>query len=259
MSRLVTRRSALLAGAGAALSGCDRLSLDPRFRRTLEGAETWSRVSQRALLTRQPLAREYGVSDISPRFKANGTIRPAGERYAQLMAGGFVDWRLRIEGLVERPLSLSLEQLCALPARRQITRHDCVEGWSAIGQWVGAPLSTVLRLAGVRPQARFVVFRCLDNLAGEPDKGGDQAPGQYYESIDLFDAWHPQTILAYGMNGRPLPVAYGAPLRLRVERQLGYKHAKYLDRIQLVDSLDSLYGGRGGYWEDRGYEWYAGI
>jgi len=150
-------------------------------------------------------------------------------------------------------LALSLLELKAMKARSQITRHDCVEGWSAIGKWQGVPLAQVLDLAGLRPGARYVVFHCADNLGGPTDAG------LYYESIDLLDAYHPQTILAYGMNGKDLPVPHGAPLRLRIERQLGYKQAKYITRIEVADSFSQLAGGRGGFWEDRGYEWYAGI
>jgi DMSO/TMAO reductase YedYZ molybdopterin-dependent catalytic subunit len=156
-------------------------------------------------------------------------------------------------------LALSVSELRRLPTRTQITRHDCVEGWSAIGQWTGIQLGLLLRAAQVLPYARYAVFYCADNLDGEPSKGGEQSPGQYYESIDLTDARHPQTIIAYDMNGAPLDIPHGAPLRLRVERQLGYKQAKYIQRISLVASLDGIGGGHGGYWEDRGYEWYAGI
>jgi DMSO/TMAO reductase YedYZ molybdopterin-dependent catalytic subunit len=143
-----------------------------------------------------------------------------------------------------------------MPSRTQITRHDCVEGWSVIGKWTGVPLQALLALAQPRPAARYVVFHCADPMDGSDE----QAPGStYYESIDLIEARHPQTILAYALNDEPLPISNGAPLRLRVERQLGYKHAKYLMRITLVDRLDNIRGGHGGYWEDLGYEWYAGI
>jgi DMSO/TMAO reductase YedYZ molybdopterin-dependent catalytic subunit len=162
---------------------------------------------------------------------------------------GFGDWRLTVSGMVTRPLSLSLAQLRALPQRSQITRHDCVEGWSAIGEWTGPQLSHLLRLAGLGKDARYIVFRCADRLGGVP----------YYESIDLIDAFHPQTIVAHTLNGDPLPVKNGAPLRMRIERQLGYKHAKYLTGIEAVASLEAIGGGKGGYWEDRGYQWYAGI
>jgi len=155
---------------------------------------------------------------------------------------------------VRQPLSLSLDDLKRLPSRTQITRHDCVEGWSAIGKWTGVPLGMILQTAGVATEARYVVFHCADDLEESED-----GSGLYYESIDLVDAYHPQTILAYGLNGQALPVANGAPLRLRVERHLGYKQAKYIMRIEVVDSFASLGQGRGGYWEDRGYEWYAGI
>jgi hypothetical protein len=132
--------------------------------------------------------------------------------------------------------------------------HDCVEGWTAIGKWTGVPLGLLLHAAGLRPDARYAVFHCADDYEQSLD-----GSGRYYESIDLIDALHPQTILAYGMNGQELPVAHGAPLRLRVERQLGYKHAKYVMRIEVLDSFQSIGRGKGGFWEDRGYEWYAGI
>ena len=161
-----------------------------------------------------------------------------------------MSWRLAIDGLVRTPRSWSLAELHAMPQRSQITRHDCVEGWSAIGQWAGARLAPLLDAAELLPSARYVVFHCADEIGGVP----------YYESIDLVDAYHPQTILAHSMNGQALPVAHGAPLRLRVERQLGYKHAKYVMRMQAVESLEDFGNGHGGYWEDRiGYEWYAGI
>ena len=152
---------------------------------------------------------------------------------------------------MERPQSFTLSDLRALPARTQITRHDCVEGWSAIGKWTGAPLGTLLQSVGLKSNARFAVMHCADNYGGGRDP--------YYESIDLIDAFHPQTLLAYAMNGAPLEIAHGAPLRLRVERQLGYKQAKYLMRIEITDRLDLIGQGKGGFWEDRGYEWYAGI
>jgi DMSO/TMAO reductase YedYZ molybdopterin-dependent catalytic subunit len=166
----------------------------------------------------------------------------------------FTDWRLKIDGLVRKPASWSLDEIRAMPSRTQITRHDCVEGWSAIGQWSGVPLSHLLQQTEVMPNARYVVFRCADDLIGSRD-----GTGLYYESIDMVDAFHPQTIMAYAMNGKPLPVPHGAPLRLRVERQLGYKMAKYVMRIELVEDFSKIGLGRGGFWEDRGYEWYAGI
>jgi len=205
------------------------------------------------------LAREYSASDISPFFKPNGTYNPGTPDYNGHAAQSFANWRLKIDGLVERSLSLSVAELKRLPRRTQITKHDCVEGWTAIGMWTGVPVSLLLKAAGLKPNARYAVFHCADNLTGEPSKGGEQSPGQYYESIDLRDAFHPQTILAYGFNGKTLDVPHGAPLRLRVERQLGYKQAKYVQRIQIVDSFANIAGGQGGYWEDRGYEWYAGI
>jgi DMSO/TMAO reductase YedYZ molybdopterin-dependent catalytic subunit len=162
---------------------------------------------------------------------------------------GFAGWTLPVTGMVEKPLALSLDELRNMPSRTQITRHDCVEGWSCVAKWTGVPLSTVLDQAGVKPGAAYVVFRCFDTLGSS----------EYYESIDMIDARHPQTILAYGLNGETLDIPHGAPLRVRVERHLGYKMAKYIRGIEVVDSLTPIGRGKGGYWEDRGYEWYAGI
>lgn len=253
-----TRRGLIAAGGaslgGLLLSGCDRLSMAPSFRTFLGGAETLTFSAQRLLMQNQPLAREFSPSQMSPVFKVNGTRMPRDPAYAAMMETGFADWRLRIDGLVNRPLAFSLPQLRALPSRSQITKHDCVEGWTAIGKWTGVRLGGLLAAAGLSPNARFVVFHCADDLEGSRD-----GSGLYYESIDLIDAFHPQTILAHSMNDQPLGVGHGAPLRLRVERQLGYKQAKYLMRIEVTDSLKAFGRGQGGYWEDRGYEWYAGI
>ena len=260
--KAITRRAAIatgFVGAGAALLSVDSLTLSPSFARVFHAVENWTRLSQRALLSGGQLAREYSVADISPMFKANGTFDPGGDVYNRHAAENFINWRLRIDGMVARPLLLSMAEISRLPARTQITRHDCVEGWSAIGQWTGVPLSLLLKAAGLQLGARYAVFHCADNLEGVPAKGGEQSPGQYYESIGLADALHPQTLMAYNLNGRPLEIAHGAPLRLRVERQLGYKHAKYVQRIEITDDFSKIAGGRGGYWEDRGYEWYAGI
>jgi DMSO/TMAO reductase YedYZ molybdopterin-dependent catalytic subunit len=162
----------------------------------------------------------------------------------------FANWRLKIDGLVDRPAALSLDELRRLPSRTQITRHDCVEGWSAIGKWKGTQLGPLLQSVGLKPEARYLVFHCADTLGSSE---------RYYESIDLIDAFHPQTIVAHSLNRAPLPVKNGAPLRMRIERQLGYKHAKFLTGIEAVAGLDGIFGGKGGYWEDRGYQWYAGI
>jgi len=265
---IITRRQALiggLAGGGLLLSGCskilqaDALTESASFPRVLAAAQAWTRSTQRLLLGRGAMAQEFGPSDISSHFKANGTYNPGGEWYDRQVAQRFANWQLQIDGLVAHPLTLSVAELRRLPSRSQITRHDCVEGWSAIGGWTGVPLALLLHAADVRPSARFVVLYCADNLDGEPSKGGEQRPGQYYESIALEDAMHPQTLIAYAMNGKPLDVPHGAPLRLRVERQLGYKQAKYIRRIQLVNSFGAIAGGHGGYWEDLGYDWYAGI
>ena len=265
---LITRRRAFvgaLSGSGLALSGCDKvfqadaLTGNAGFQRVLNLGQTWTLASQRFLLGGGAMAREYKPSEISKHFKSNGTSDPGDDAYEQHVADGFANWRLVIDGMVAHPMSLSLAQIRAMPARTQITRHDCVEGWSAIAQWTGVPLGLLLKAAGVAPGAKYAVFLCADNLDGEPAKGGMQAPGQYYESIAMVDAFHPQTLIAHSMNGQPLGVPYGAPLRLRVERQLGYKQAKYIQHIQLTDTLAGINQGKGGYWEDRGYDWYAGI
>ena len=250
---MIGRRRFIAAGASASgmlLAGCDRLDRSAQFRSVLRSAEGLTMRAQRLVTDRNALAREYGEADMSPIFRSNGTRMPTGEAYARHLASNFANWRLTVDGLVARPLSLPMATIRALPSRTQITRHDCVEGWSAIGKWHGVPLATLLSAAGLKSSARYILFHCADNFG----------PHRYYESIDLVDAFHPQTILAWGMNDRLLPVPNGAPLRLRVERQLGYKHAKYIERIEAVASLTSSYRGRGGYWEDQSdYEWYAGI
>ncbi len=250
---IVNRRKLLGMGAAGAggllLSGCDALNASPGFRDGLSVAEGLTMRAQR-LLMGDALAREFSENQMSPDFRVNGSSRVADPAYRQLLGSGFAGWALQVGGLVKQPLSLPLDALKALPQREQITRHDCVEGWSAIGKWRGPQLGAVLSQAGLLPNARFVVFHCADKLGDKP----------YYESIDLIDAFHPQTILAWAMNGAPLTEGHGAPLRLRVERQLGYKHAKFIMRIELRETLAGLYDGKGGYWEDHsGYQWYAGI
>ncbi len=251
------RRFLARAGAGAvalALSGCSSLSQKKWVVGSLDQVENLTRWAQRLFAGRHALAPEYTKADIAPVFRPNGTTDPDTNYYNAQAANGFKDWRVAVGGLVEKPLSLSMADIKAIPSRTQITRHDCVEGWSCIGEWTGAPLATVLAAAKPKPEARYVVFHCADNMAepGWPES-------YYYESLDLLEATHPQTILAYQLNGAPLPIANGAPLRLRAERQLGYKMAKYIKRIELVAELSHIAGGKGGYWEDQGYSWYAGI
>jgi len=254
------RRFLTLAGAGTSgmmLAGCDAWSGpdDTAPPRLLGQVDRFTDLAQRLFVGDQTLAREFTEADISTHFRANGNTSVEGNEYRDVAFRSFRDYRLEVTGLVQQPLSLSLDELRALPSRTQITRHDCVEGWSSIGKWTGAHLSTILDMAGLQPEARFVVFYCYDQL--------DQAQlGQlnYYESIGLVDAYHPQTILAYGMNDRYLPIPHGAPLRLRVERQLGYKMPKYIRSIEVVASFAGIGEGQGGYYEDGdGYEWYAGI
>ena len=259
---LLTRRALLRAGmGGAALSvtgGCkvlDGLSApDHKLRRFMERANDLTMAMQRGVLDRDALAQEFQTADIRQPQRPNGVTNPQDDAYLDLKSGDFASYRLQVGGMVHQPLSLSLDQLRAMPVRRQITRHDCVEGWSCIAEWSGVPLAHVLGLAGVQRDARYVLFHCFDTI--ERSLTGAV---RYYETIDMVDARHPQTILAWGMNGAPLPVPNGAPLRVRVERQLGYKMAKYIRAIEVVDDFSAFGRGRGGYWEDRGYEWYAGI
>jgi len=256
-SRAATSRRRFLsrilgAGGAFALSGCDALSQTQWFPKVLATGETLTRAMQRLVVPRRAMAQEFSEADLSPRFRSNGTSMPANAQYLALARNAFADYRLEVGGLVEKPASLSLVELRALSSRTQITRHDCVEGWSAIGKWKGVKLSALLDAVRPKPEARFVMFYCADPM--EPD-----GSSPYYESIDMEDAFHPQTILAYDLNDTALPIPNGAPIRLRVERQLGYKHAKYVMRIELVQDFDRIAGGKGGYWEDQGYEWWAGI
>ena len=254
MSEFDRRRFlALLTSAGgiAALSGCDKMAANPGMRSLLAAADAPTRAALDGLTPDMALAQEFTEADLSPVFKANGSINPRTPEYLALLEDGFGGYRLPVSGLVERPLSLGLAQLRALPSRTQITRHDCVEGWSCIGKWKGVPIGHVLDLARPTAEARFLVFRCADSLDGDD--------GRYYESITLTEARHPQSLLAYDMNDAPLTVPHGAPLRARLERKLGYKMAKYIIGLELVATLDGIGGGNGGYWEDRGYQWHGGI
>jgi DMSO/TMAO reductase YedYZ molybdopterin-dependent catalytic subunit len=277
------RRFVLKGLAGAAtlpLAACDRIDASRSGQTLLDAANDASYRVQRMLLGADRPAPEFAETDISKVFRANGSIDPKDKVYRRMTQTKFATWALEVDGLVEAPRKYTLAQLRALPARTQITRHDCVEGWSCIGKWRGPRLETLLDEVRPKPEARYVIFHCADVLdtdqsegdsddadadddedeGGARSGGGLQAqPDKFYGSIDLDDARHPQTILAYEMNGLPLPVAHGAPLRLRVERQLGYKMSKYIMRIELVANFTALGRGKGGYWEDNGYDWYAGI
>lgn len=245
--------SRLTIGAGAVLlAGCDNLSQSEWFTNLLTSGENLTKNAHHLLRSRKVMAQEFTAADLSPDFRSNGTASPNSAAYQSLAKDQFKDWVLEVNGLVETPMQLNLAQIQALPSRTQITRHDCVEGWSAIAKWKGTPLQEILALVNPLPTANYVVFYCADPME---DNGTDL----YYESIDMDDAYHAQTILAYEINDQVLPIKNGAPLRLRVERQLGYKQAKYIMKIALVEKFDDIEGGKGGYWEDQGYEWYAGI
>jgi DMSO/TMAO reductase YedYZ molybdopterin-dependent catalytic subunit len=244
----VTRRRLLVScsalSAASLLSGCDLLDGGPSRGGVYGLSDTLTFATQRFLLRDQPLAREFGPEAVSDVFPTINTTDPDSPDYQRSKAQRFADWRLRDSGLVERPASVSLADLRAMPARTQITLHSCEQGWSAIGGWTGLQLSHLLASVGLKREARFIVVRSVDG---------------WWDSYDLFDALHPQTILAYGMNGRDLPVAHGAPVRLRVERQLGYKSLKYLTSIEAVAAVNGLGAGRGSITSELGFSWYAGI
>lgn len=246
---IVTRRTAIITGVSSLgallLNGCSKSS-PPTFGNILRMGDVFTYNAQRALLPGQSMAKEYTHSDISS-FPATGTTNPGdasgpsfNKDYANLQNKTFADWRLKIEGRVTNPGYYSLADLQRFPSRTQITRHTCEEGWTAIAEWTGVQLSRVLLAAGIMPGARFVNFYAYDS---------------YMESVDMLDAFHPQTILAYGMNGRNIPVPHGAPLRVRIEKQIGYKSVKYLQRIVVTDEfVDNGYNS--GF---SGWSWYNGI
>ena len=249
LSRRDVLATALAGAGGVLLPACSRRDQPPTYGQLLRMGDNLTYAAHRALLPRG-LAREYGREQISS-FPAIGTTNPAdpnmplaatlGQRYAGLRAGAFRDYRVAIEGRVAKPGTYSLADLQRFPSRTQITRHQCEEGWSAIAEWTGVALGRVLAAAGTLPDARFVQFHAFDGLG---------------DGIDMADALHPQTLLAYAMNGRPLPVPHGGPLRLRVETQIGYKSVKYIDRIVVTDSFEDH--GPSGYLH-YGWSWYAGI
>ena len=247
---LITRRDAIAAGlttlGGIMLTGCGK-KLPPTYGNLLRMGDAFTYAAHRALLPGQSLVREYQHSDISA-FPATGTTDPGNpskrgdheipysEDYGRLQSGSFKDWKLSIEGRVAQPAVYSLADLKQFSPQTQITRHTCEEGWTAIAEWTGVPLGLVLNKAGIMKSARFVNFYAYDG---------------YIESIDMLDAFHPQTLLAYGMNGKDLPVPHGAPVRLRVETQIGYKSVKYLQRIVVTDEFVDM--------GDSGWSWYTGI
>jgi DMSO/TMAO reductase YedYZ molybdopterin-dependent catalytic subunit len=259
---IVSRRRLIGIGAmglsSVALGGCDAFDgLSERgngYRGIMGMANGLTYRIQRLLIGRDALAHEYPETEIRQGQRPNGSTDPQTAEYLRLKTKNFTDYRLKVLGLVHNPQSYSLDELHNMPSRTQITRHDCVEGWSCIAKWTGTPLSIVLDQAKLKPTARYLVFHCYDNM-----EEGPSGPTYYYESCDLVDARHPQTILAYGLNNSALPIVNGAPIRVRVERTLGYKQPKYVHTIEAVDSLSRFGLGKGGYWEDQGYDWYGGI
>ena len=248
----ISRRSLIAAGVVtasgatgiAAVKIAERYGLiPPDSSGIFGGGETLTYAAQR-ILTRHSLAREFPASKISKDPFAN-EVEPLGDKFQRLQQAGFADWRLAVDGMVARPGLFSLEEIKRFPVRSQITHLACEEGWSYIAEWSGAPLSHILEVVGALPQARYVVYRSFQS--------------GWWESIDMADAVHPQTIIAHGMNGGELPVPFGGPLRLRVPRQLGYKSIKYLASLTVTDSLKKFGKGLGSASPEGGYAWYAGI
>jgi len=244
------RRLFLATSISAALAGCSaigtKLNDNRAFHSVLESAEE---LNERVIGARG-MARLYAARDISQNFPIDSLDTPSDNEYASLRGSGFRSYRLPVVGAVALPSCFSLAQLCAMPLQTQITRHDCVEGWSAVAQWSGVRVADVLAIVQPRSDARFVVFHSFDS---------DSNGMPYYESLSLAQATHPQTLLVLRQNGAPVHVDRGAPVRLTVPLQLGYKSAKWIRRIEVVPSFGRHYGGKGGYWEDQGYEWFAGI
>jgi DMSO/TMAO reductase YedYZ molybdopterin-dependent catalytic subunit len=245
--KLITTSLAVTAGAsglGVAARLAQRYGLIPPDAGGFYGpGETLTYAAQR-LLTRHSSAREFAPSQISKTPFAN-EVAPLGEAFKRLQEAGFTGWVLDVDGMVARPASFALAQLRSFPVRRQITHLACEEGWSYIAQWIGVPLSHILDLVGTLPKARYVIYRSIQS--------------DWWESIDMADALHPQTLVVHGMNGGELPVGFGGPVRLRVPRQLGYKSVKYITRLTVTDSLKPFGKGLGSASPEGGYAWYAGI
>jgi DMSO/TMAO reductase YedYZ molybdopterin-dependent catalytic subunit len=245
--KLITGGVAATAGV-AGLAVADRMArryglIPPDHGGCYGPGETLDYAAQR-LLTRHSLAREFPRSMISKAPFANA-IAPPNDAFKRMQAGGFLDWRLKVDGMVARPGMFSLAELKSLPVRSQITEVVCEEGWSYIAEWIGTPLHEVLNEVGVLPQARYISYFSI-----EPE---------WWDSIDISDALHPQTLLSWGMNDGDLPVGFGGPLRMRVPRQLGYKSVKYITRLTVTDSMKSFGQGLGSAAPEGGYSWYAGI
>jgi DMSO/TMAO reductase YedYZ molybdopterin-dependent catalytic subunit len=244
------KRQIFIAGGAAALTGCAQISNALTENAVVHNVIGVAEPLNHVLIGTRGRAKTYRDADVDREFRVNGFDTPSDSRYRDLARGSFASYNLAVDGAVEHPQTLSLRALRALQSLTEATRHDCVEGWSAIGKWSGVPLSHVLALARPTQKARYVVFHCFDRSPeGEA----------YYESLDLTQAAHPQTVLALDLNDKPLDTDHGAPVRLRVPTQLGYKSAKWVYRLELAESLAPISGGKGGYWEDNGYEWYAGI
>jgi DMSO/TMAO reductase YedYZ molybdopterin-dependent catalytic subunit len=242
------RRLFVASVAASSLAACSNIKdqLTNSLRNPLDAVQG---INQKVIGARG-MARLYTDADIDREFRINGLATPTDARYADAMRDEWRGYRLVIDGLAERPQNLTLAELRAMPLQTQITRHDCVEGWSAIGKWRGVPLATIVAMAQPKPEARYVVFHCFDK---------DEDGTEYYESLSVHQAAHPQALLSLDLNDKPLDADHGAPVRLRVPTQVGYKSAKWVRRIELAAAFPNTLLAKGGYWEDQGYQWYAGI
>jgi DMSO/TMAO reductase YedYZ molybdopterin-dependent catalytic subunit len=252
MSASISRRKLItgltVAGGAAGLTVAARIAdryglIPPDWGGVYGPGETLTYACQRVLTSGHSMAREFNRSEISKVAPVSGEP-PKSDPYQRLLAGNFADWRLAVDGMVARPASFSLADLKRLPARTQITEQICEEGWSFVAEWTGVAVSDMLNAVGVLPHAKYVVVFPFDDA---------------WDSVDMQDALHPQTLVAYGMNGQELPARHGAPARLKVPRQMGYKSVKYLSRITVTDTLKNIGTGRGSAAPDAGYSWYAGI
>jgi DMSO/TMAO reductase YedYZ molybdopterin-dependent catalytic subunit len=242
---MISRRGLLIGGGslGAAAAGGKALEangLVPPDATGIFAPERTLSYAAHRLLAPNSTAREFPREAISkPPFPNGKPVKEA------LAVDAAANWRLEIGGLVSKPMVLSVADLKAMPRSAQITALACEEGWSYVAEWIGVPLAHVLREAGVKSEAKYAAY-----FSPQP---------RWWDSIDMNDAWHPQTLIAYGMNGGDLPPGHGGPMRMRVPRQLGYKSVKFVTKITLLDSMRGVGEGMGSYAAERGYAWFNGI
>ncbi len=235
----------------AALAGCARVTNALNDNTGIKGVVDSAERLNHLVIGTHGMAKLYPASDVTEPFPTNGLATPTSDAsYAQLVKTNFAGYSMRVSGLVDHARTFSLRELQALTSLSQTTRHDCVEGWSVVGTWAGVPMATILAMVVPKPEARYVMFYSYDR---------DDQGTPFYGSLDIHQSVHPQTQLALQLNGKPIDADHGGPVRLRIPTQLAYKSTKWVQRIEVVSTFKHIYGGMGGYWEDNGYEWYAGI